>query len=484
MLQSQPMTFDVLERIQHYWSWTHSSSHPSTDLLSNQSVSIDGLPVSDTIYNNQQLSLSDIINSINHTNLTTNLTTTAELEQRYKTTQDPELGRELIGKLVQEFEFTKAYTLLNTLDSATIKTIDPHVIMRVLFNSELIVERTQNLTYIENMIEEFRIAWTLDVNEAQRYKALLLLSQYKIDEFVWLLPVFDESSSSIIKPLVTNIRQKIWQSTQGNDIPSVYKDWLIALWVFQYGYPYLAQQLSFRILAQQPTYILPIQILAYSNMILKERSQAQSYFLQLMTTDPNNIGNYQFFAGVCSYWMSKYTDAILYLNQISANTSNTDILRYKILSYIAIQDRKNATSVMRFMINQETLNDADMLFAWEEIIFKPYISQSTYHIFENDNAIVDIYLNRCLNSTAFNPLVCEIWTIAANIKNNTLPNSITQINSIINQYPRSYMYYILWEAYLLQDNNTEAQKAFVAALARSSDPLMREKITAKIRAVL
>ncbi len=434
------------------------------------------------LYINQQLSLSDIISSINYNTISNNLTTTNELEQRYATSQDPEIAIQLINKLVQEFEFTKAYTLLNRIDSTTIKTIDPHTIMRILFNSELIVERTQNLTYIANMIEEFRIAWTLDASEAQWYKALLLLSEYKVDEFIGLLPVFDGWSSSIIRPLVTDIRQKIAQSSQGNDIPSEYRDGLIALWVFQYGYPYLAQQLSFRILAKQPNYILPIQILAYSNMILQQWSQAQSHFLQLMNTDPKNLANYQFFAGVCSYWMGKYTDAILYLNQISASTTNTDVLRYKILSYLAIQDRRNATSVIRFMINQDGLNDADMLFAWEEIVFKSYIKQTPYHIVENDNSIIDIYLNRCLNGI-FTPLVCEIGTIAANINNNT-PNTITQLQSIINEYPRSYMYYALWEAYISQNNTIEAQKAFVAALARSSDPFVREKITEKIQTLL
>ena len=85
-------------------------------------------------------------------------------------------------------------------------------------------------------------------------------------------------------------------------------------------------------------------------MILHEWSQAQSYFLQLIETDQKNISTYQFFAGVCSYRLSKYTDAILYLNQIPQDKLVSDATRYKILSYIAIQDRANVAKHMKALL--------------------------------------------------------------------------------------------------------------------------------------
>jgi hypothetical protein len=85
-------------------------------------------------------------------------------------------------------------------------------------------------------------------------------------------------------------------------------------------------------------------------MILHEWSQAQSYFLQLISNDNKNIYNYQFFAGVCSYWLEKYPDAILYLNQIPTNKIVSDTIRYKILSYIAIKDYTNTAKQMKYLL--------------------------------------------------------------------------------------------------------------------------------------
>lgn len=200
--------------------------------------------------------------------------------------------------------------------------------------------------------------------------------------------------------------------------------------MFQYGYPYLSQQLAFRILAEQPNYILPKQILAYSNLILQEWSQAQSYFLQLISDDPKNISNYQFFAGVSSYWIGKHTDAILYLNQIPNDRITSDMLRYKILSYIALKDRKNATSIMKFLSNQEDINEADMMFAREEIAFKPYITKQNSPIFGEDTTILNLYLTTCTNKT-LNPLVCQIGEIAQAIMSTSTNYNITTLETII-----------------------------------------------------
>lgn len=172
---------------------------------------------------------------------------------------------------------------------------------------------------------------------------------------------------------------------------------MIALGMFQYGYPLIAQQLSLNLLLEYPSYILPKQILAYSHMILHEWSQAQSYFLQLIESDPKNMSTYQFFAGVCSYRLGKYTDAVLYLNQIPQDKLVSDAIRYKILSYIAIKNRANVAQQMKALLGYTDINNSDMMLAWEQIIFEPYMSDQSYSILQNDTTILNLYLERCNN---------------------------------------------------------------------------------------
>jgi len=242
------------------------------------------------------MSFDDIIASISTDTLTINTTTTKELEDQYAINQDPTLALTLIHKLSKEYNYKRAYELFQTLDSTTIKTMNPHLIMRILLNSSLVDQKTKDLNTIENMIAELSANKLLQDKDTQRYKALLLLLQGDKSGFITNLPEYTDTDTSELKTFVSDIRQKIAQSTQGNDIPDYYSDGMIALGMFQYGYPYIAQQLSLNLLLEYPNYILPKQILAYSHMILHEWSQAQNYFLQLIESDEKNISTYQFFA--------------------------------------------------------------------------------------------------------------------------------------------------------------------------------------------
>jgi len=53
--------------------------------------------------------------------------------------------------------------------------MNPHMVLRIFLNSELINSKTQNLTLIENMVGEFSANNLINKQETQRYKALLML---------------------------------------------------------------------------------------------------------------------------------------------------------------------------------------------------------------------------------------------------------------------------------------------------------------------
>jgi len=430
-----------------------------------------------------RMSLNDIISSIHNQDLSGSLISTQELQQQYYKDKDPELWIQYITRLTKEFNYKQAYKELQKLDSVTIKTMNPHLVLRIFLNSELINTKTQNLTLIENTIGEFSANNLISQQETQWYKALLLLIKWDTTNFIVNLPTFDNNSTSEIKNVVNDIRIKAQKTTQGHDIPVYYTDGIITLSLFQYGYPYLAQQLSLNILVQYPNYILPQQILAYSHMILHEWSQAQSYFLQLISNDNKNIHNYQFFAGVCSYWLEKYPDAILYLNQIPTNKIVSDTIRYKILSYIAIKDYTNTAKQMKYLLWQADVNNSDMMLIWENTVFIPYMYGKSYDILAKDNSLLDLYIERCTNQS-FDPIICQIGKLAKDVNLRLNSHSDTYLKSIIKTFPRSYIYYLLGEYYFKKWTTTEAQKAFITALSLSTDPEVRKKITAKIKGIL
>lgn len=467
-------------------SWQQDTNTTTDTQLTDNNISDaikDTISTTASYTSSNTMSFDDIIASISTDSLSNSITSTKELEEQYKAMKDPTIAIALINKLSKEYNYKRAYEIFQELDSTTIKTINPHLIMRILFNSQLVDQKTQDLNTIENMIAELTAASLLSTNDAKRYQAILLILQNDKNGFITNLPEYGDNEQSDIKAFVTDIRQKIAQSTQGNDIPSYYSDGMIALWLFQYGYPYVAQQLSLNLLLEYPNYILPKQILAYSHMILHEWSQAQSYFLQLIETDQKNISTYQFFAGVCSYRLSKYTDAILYLNQIPQDKLVSDATRYKILSYIAIQDRANVAKHMKALLWYVDINNSDMMLAWEQIIFEPFMSDQPYEILLKDNNILDLYIERCSNQWLENT-ICNIGQIARNISLRSTNYSESYLKNIISQFPRSYMYYILGEYYFQQGDMINAQKSFISAMGLTSNTTIRKKITERIKTLL
>ena len=460
------------------WSDTSELQDDLSQLLNDEYLSWDS-----NFSSSDKLSLDEIINSINHADMNASVLSSEELAKQYASTKDPQIGIQYITKLSKEFEYKKAYEELIKLDNTTINSMNPHLVLRIFFNSDLIVPRTQNLTLIQDTITEMSVNKLITTKETQWYKWLITLLQWNQKTFLLNLPIFENNDTSDIQWVVNDIRVKVRQSTQWHDIPIYYTDGLLALSLFQYGYPYLAQQLSLQLLVKQPNYILPKQILAYSHMILHEWNQAQSYFLQLIADDPKNIPTYQFFAGVCSYRLEKYTDAILYLNQIPSQDTLSDAIRYKILSYIAIKDRTNTAKQMKYLLWQQDINNSDMMLVREQTVFQPYMNWSDYYILAKDASIIDLYLERCKN-WKIDETICKIWQVAKDITLRKTNYNDSYLTSILSKFPRSYLYYILWEYYTKNNKPKEAQKAFISAFSLSTDQTIKDKITTKMKNTL
>lgn len=483
----QQLTIDeridgFIARGQHMFNikkWESDQNNGLESFLLNQ----NGLSGGQTLSSNNSISLNEIVSSITIPETSEWFVSTKELEQQYRSTQDRDIWIQLITRLSKEFNYNQAYKELQTLDNYSIKKMNPHLVLRIVFNSDLITPGVQNKTILSNFVREFKNNKLITEKEAQRYNALLLLIQGDKTNFLLSTPAFTNTDNSEIKDLVIDIQTKAKQTTQGHDIPSYYSDGLIALSLFQHGYPFLSQQLALNILKDNPNYILPKQILAYTHMILHQRSQAQSYFTQLINNDNTNIHNYQFFAGVCSYRLGNYTDTILYLNQISSDHIISDVIRYKILAYIALKDDTNAAKQMKTLLSQSDIQNTDMILAWENMVFIPYMYGKPYTIIEKEPTILDLYIDRC-QKEPFDQKICQIGKIAKDIQAQTFTYSDTYLNNIIESFPRSYIYYILWEYYTKKNKEVEAQKAFVSALSLSKDNNIKDKIIKKIKKTL
>ena len=71
----------------------------------------------------------------------------------------------------------------------------------------------------------------------------------------------------------------------------------------------------------------------------------------------------------------------------------------------------------------------------------------SYAILDKDNALLDMYIERC-NNQSFDPVICQIGKLAKDVNLRLVSYSDTYLKSIIDKFPRSYIYYLLGEYYL------------------------------------
>ena len=122
-------------------------------------------------------------------------------------------------------------------------------------------------------------------------------------------------------------------------MPAYYQDGLIAHQLMNQGFFALAKKIVLPIVNEHPDYILPYQILANTDFSMGKRASAASYFSQLLKLDPQEKNLYLYMLGVCYYQIGKYSDAVLYLAQISDSRILLDSDRYLILSYLALGEK-------------------------------------------------------------------------------------------------------------------------------------------------
>ena len=122
-------------------------------------------------------------------------------------------------------------------------------------------------------------------------------------------------------------------------MPAYYQDGLIAHQLMNQGFFALAKKIVLPIVNEHPEYILPYQILANTEFSMGKRASAASYFSQLLKLDPQEKNLYLYMLGVCYYQIGEYSDAVLYLAQISDSRILLDSDRYLILSYLALGEK-------------------------------------------------------------------------------------------------------------------------------------------------
>ena len=83
------------------------------------------------------------------------------------------------------------------------------------------------------------------------------------------------------------------------------------------GFLAWAKKMAIRLVNEHPDYILPHQILANADFIMWKRDSASRYFTDLLLLDRQEKSSYLYYLWICYYHLWDYSNAVLYLSQIT-----------------------------------------------------------------------------------------------------------------------------------------------------------------------
>ena len=102
-----------------------------------------------------------------------NFTTIEILRSQYSIYPTKDNALALITQLSREFEYDAAYEVFKTLDFAAQHDVDPHLILRILFNSNLIATKNKDILSVQTFIDQSFSEKNITSDEQQRYMSLL-----------------------------------------------------------------------------------------------------------------------------------------------------------------------------------------------------------------------------------------------------------------------------------------------------------------------
>ena len=163
----------------------------------------------------------------------------------------------------------------------------------------------------------------------------------------------------------------------------------------KHGYFAVAKKLALSALAQDKTYVLPYQVLAYANFLSTHRDAAAQYFVNLVDLDAAHSAQYTFLVGVSYYWLGNYTQAMLYFNQVQDPSLQTDVYRYQLLSSLAMQDSDGAVRVWQKLLGQADISSSDFADFFDQAYFFPYREGQPFTLYNQNTQLATLYMQSC-----------------------------------------------------------------------------------------
>ncbi len=405
---------------------------------------------------------------------------TKSIQESYQKTNDKTILPWLVKKLVKNYQFDEAYNYFNMMDPADQKS-DPNLNLYLLLNqSSINITSINSIQSITPILNQYKSEWLISDQEVRFYQALTQIRYGKYDEASVLLT---SNTDPDLQSFIKSFQKAKSDFTDTKDTPKYYLDWLVSLSLMKNWYFAIAKKVALEALSQNDKYILPYQVLAYTNFLTNNTEVAWDYFLKLSEFDQTNKDSYKFLIWVSYFRANKYTESVLYLSQVTNEKVLTDTYRYLALAYEKLWDNENLSRYQQKLLWQADIGKSDFYSYFNQTSFAPYSQWKSFNLYGINQQLYVLFLQKCELSMFQWPDkdICTYGKIWFDLIQNTINSQDEDtIISLATSYPQSYLYQILWDIKNKNSDIKEAKSYYSKALKLTTDSIEKEILKTKI----
>lgn len=401
------------------------------------------------------------------------------LESIYNKTSDSSVLVSLIQRLATNYQFVDANNYLQLLmkQSGYEKLLDVNVILYVLLHSPtLSLQDNAGIDQVLTLVTQYRTQWLLTKDDELFYQGLSAVWKQQY-------PQANKYRAGLTSPRYINLTQSyqktITEASGAKNVPAYYQDALVSLNMLKNWYFSVAKKLALGVLLQNPDYILPYQVLAYANFLSNNRDVAAEYFLKLATFDQVNSARYIFLVGVSYYRQGDYEQSLLYLSQVADPQLLSDVYRYQLLSYVAMDDMDNAVRIRQKLLGQSDLQESDFMLFSNMFFYQPYANGQPFTLARDNSQLVTFYADACTRTFSGSADICvygEVWQGLSTSTWTWIADKLLYLSSVYHQAP---VLHVLGDYYFWHKDYDLAKQAYMQALSLA--PTSNEEVLLKTK---
>ncbi|PIE00278.1 MAG: hypothetical protein CSA81_13905 [Acidobacteria bacterium] len=386
------------------------------------------------------------------------------LRNARETTKDTEIYKALAHRLQADHSYDDLVKLLEE-NTPLRDTKTPQLYLKSLRETKAIdTTRPQTVQVMKDALQKLQTTKAISPQDSVQHQLL-------IDARTGTLDGLSNNLTSITdQPLRDDLRRVLDYYQKQKDVPTYYRDALMAMVLAQHEYFSLAENL---------------QILAYSAFSKSKRDVADEYFKQLIIRDEDQTDFYHFLQGIVAYQKGKYDDAVLLFNQVKDPYYIADISRYLILAYDRLGEYDRRDSFFASLL-QYKLEPSDYYTYFYLTLFRPFQQGKREDGTPpklNLKTMQD-YVSSCVQSLKEEAyVICQYGAAGGLFVSGRLEQASKALFSIYEKYPLGYIARAIGDYYMSQDAKAEAMSYYYRAFRDASSPLEQSVVQQKMRKI-